>query len=165
MDYNFLCLLGLYGSFSCKQQGELDLDMAKNVVREGKKYRSKILVICVLLVFLCIAFIGWLLPLGIEYLRRLDAETAIFVIEMILVLIFLSVIPFAFYLFMIGRRIVKHERFPPPGTKVIRNTVLIMGDKARLRGQVLVFLSVVLVLIGLIGAFTTHYALHRLAAG
>lgn len=139
--------------------------MAKNVVRADKNYRSKILVICALLLLLGIAFIGWLLPLGIEYLRRLDADTAILVIEMILVLIFLSVIPFAFYLLMIGRRIMKHERFTPPGMKVIRDTALIIGDKARLRGQVLVFLSVFLILIGFIGAFYTHYALHRLVGG
>lgn len=139
--------------------------MAKNVVRADKKYRSKILVIFALLVLLGIGFIGWLLPLGIEYLRRLDAETAILVIETILVLIFLGLVPFAFYLLMIGRRVIKHERFPPSGMKVIRDTILIKGDKARLRGQVLVFLSIFLILIGLIGAFYTHYALRRLAGG
>ena len=137
--------------------------MTENVVTADKRYRSKILVVFALLVLLGVAVIGWLLPLGIEYLRRLDVETAILVIETILVLMFLGLVPFAFYLFMIGRRVIKHEGFPPPGMKVIRDTILITGDRARLRGQVLVFLSILLILIGIIGAYYTHYALHRLA--
>lgn len=42
---------------------------------------------------------------------------------------------FAVYLWRLGARIVRSERFPLPGETVIRDTPITRGDKARRRGR------------------------------
>ena len=60
----------------------------------------------------------------------------------------LSMLPLAAaatYVFRLGHRIVRAERFPPPGTTVLRDTVVLRGRAARRRGRLLQGLAVVLI--------------------
>lgn len=95
-----------------------DFDIVKNVLRADGNYRTKILLVSALLVLLGLVFVRWLLPLGMEYLERWEPRKAIVVIKVILVLIFIGLVPFGLYLLTVGRKIIEHERFPPPGMKV-----------------------------------------------
>jgi hypothetical protein len=66
------------------------------------------------------------------------------------------------YVFRLGRSVIKNERFPPPNQKVIRDTKLIEGEKARARGRILVALSLLLISFGLFGAFYVPRVLDEL---
>ena len=49
---------------------------------------------------------------------------------------------FAAYLWWLGRRVVDAQEFPPAGLRVIRDTVVLTGEKAISRGRVLKMLAV-----------------------
>ena len=49
---------------------------------------------------------------------------------------------FAAYLWWLGRRVVDAQEFPPAGVRVIRDTVVLTGEKAISRGRVLKMLAV-----------------------
>lgn len=72
----------------------------------------------------------------------------------------LPVAVLATWLWLQGLRITRAGRYPAPGVKVIRDTPVLHGDAARLRGLVLRVLAVFL---GLLAAGTL-VAVHRLVA-
>ncbi len=49
------------------------------------------------------------------------------------------------YLYWVGKRTVRAQRFPPPGYAVVRDTLVLEGGQAMQRGRVLQLLSLVLV--------------------
>ena len=49
--------------------------------------------------------------------------------------------------------------------KVITDTKVVEGKKAKFRGQVVVVLSLVLILLGLLGALYSSYLIDQLASG
>ncbi|HEX3035983.1 MAG TPA: hypothetical protein VHT73_12815 [Thermodesulfobacteriota bacterium] len=52
------------------------------------------------------------------------------------------------YLMWLGIRIIKGDRYPPPGMGVIKDTKVVRGTKARFRGGFLIFAAVVILLVG-----------------
>ena len=66
----------------------------------------------------------------------------------------------AIWMWLHGGRIVRAERYPAPGSKVIRDTPVLHGDAARLRGT---GLRVLAVFLGLLSAGTL-IAVYRLVA-
>jgi hypothetical protein len=53
----------------------------------------------------------------------------------------------AVYLLGIGSRIVRTERFPPPGMAMTRDTIVVSGAHTRRRGRMMQLLAVILVLL------------------
>ena len=49
---------------------------------------------------------------------------------------------FAMYLYALGRRVISDNRFPPHNMKTIRDTRIVTGKSARLRGIVLLGLAI-----------------------
>jgi hypothetical protein len=72
----------------------------------------------------------------------------------------LPVIALALWLWRYGGRVQAAARYPPPGARVIRDTVVVHGDAARLRATAMRVLAVFL---GLLSAGTL-IAVHRLVA-
>ncbi len=136
--------------------------MNQDILRADSGYRRKIAVICGALIFLGVVFIGLVLPWAQEYLQRLDPLTALWVMKVVLIVMFLSIIPMALYLLAFGRKVLESARFPPPGVKVIKDIKIIEGEKARVRGRVLVFMSIILMILALFGVFYTPRMLHKL---
>ena len=65
----------------------------------------------------------------------------------------------AAYAWRLGARVRDASRFPPPGMRVLRDTVVLHGSAAGLRGQLLQGLAVALVLGG-VGLFVAALRLH-----
>ena len=130
--------------------------MDKDIVSADKTYRNKVLALCFLLGLLGVLLIKWGVPLGLEYLNHLDPKTAFLIIDVTLALIMLSMVPVGLYLFKLGRTIIKHECFPPPGMKVIKDTPIDKGKKAKVKGQILVYISILFMVVGLLGALYIH---------
>lgn len=135
--------------------------MNEGIMPADKGYRRRVLAIYVVIVLLGLVLIGWVLPLTKEYIDQLEPETATSAMKTTLILVFLTIVPIALYILAFGRKVMQHERFPPPGVKVIRDTKIIEGKKARARGRVLVVLSLVLIFLGVIGALYTPYMLNK----
>ena len=136
--------------------------MDKDIIRADKKYRNKALGLFFLLGLLGILLIIWGLPSGMEYLKRLDPKTAFLIIDLVLVFIMLSMVPIGLFLLNLSRKIMKHECFPPPGMKVIKDTPIEKGKKAKVKGQILLFISLLFMIAGLCGALYIHYLFQAL---
>ena len=52
------------------------------------------------------------------------------------------------YLMWFGIKIIKADCYPPPGMRVIKDTKVVKGSKARLRGGFLIFIAIVIFLAG-----------------
>ena len=89
------------------------------------------------------------LPVVEQWIRS-DQERIIERVRMVVVaLIFLSTVPLvglAAYLFLLGQRIRRSERFPLEGERLVRDTVILRGDQAVFRGRVLQGMALALVL-------------------
>jgi hypothetical protein len=72
----------------------------------------------------------------------------------------LPVAAFAAWLWRLGVRVARAERYPPPGAKVIRDTPVLHGEQARLRA---VLFRVLAAFLGLLSAGTV-LAAYRLVA-
>jgi len=139
--------------------------MNEKIIPADRTYRRRVLIIIVVLVVIGVVLIGWVLPRARSYLEGLEAQRALGLSRVALVVLFLSIIPLAAYLFTVGRKMMKYERFPPPGMKVITDTRVVEGEKVRIQGQVVVVLSLVLILLGLLGALYSSYWIDQLANG
>jgi hypothetical protein len=60
----------------------------------------------------------------------------------------LPVLGLAVYLWRLGARIARAERFPPPGMAVVRDTVVLLGTRARRRGRLVQGVAVLVVAAG-----------------
>ena len=84
-------------------------------------------------------FQEWLSSEPAETARR--AELAIYVSAFILSA---PVIAFAIYFWLLGARVLRARQFPPPGFRVIRDTPVVGGRGAVIRGHVIQILAVCL---------------------
>ena len=57
------------------------------------------------------------------------------------------------YFWHLGYRIIRTERYPPPGLRVVRDTLVVSGEAARRRGRLLQALGAVTALASLLLAF------------
>ena len=136
--------------------------MNKDIIRADKKYRNKALGLIILFGLLGVGFIIWGLPSGMKYLNRLEPQTAFLIIDLVLVFIMLSMVPIGIFLFKLSRTILKHQCFPPPGMKVIKDTPIVKGKKAKVKGQILLFISILFMIAGICGALYIHYLFQSL---
>ena len=139
--------------------------MSEEIIPADRTYRRLFLIIGCVLVFIGVVLIGWVLPWALEYLEGLEVQRGLSFIKVALVVLFLSIVPLGAYLFTVGRKMIKYERFPLPGMKVIADTQVVEGERAKFRGQVVVVLALVLILLGLVGALYSFYLIDQLASG
>jgi Na+-driven multidrug efflux pump len=84
-------------------------------------------------------FREWLTSEPAETASR--AKLALYVAVLILCA---PLIAFAAYLWLFGARVLRAQRFPPPGSRVIRDTPVVEGHGATTRGHVIQILAVCL---------------------
>ena len=138
--------------------------MSEEIVRADKSYRRKFFTWHAIFILFGAAVIVWGLPWLEEYLRQANPKTAAGILRGWFIFAFLSIIPIAIYMLSLGRKVIKHERIPLPGAKVIIDTRPIVGQKARLRGRGLVVVSLLLIALGLSGALFTPYMLDKITS-
>ncbi len=135
---------------------------AEQVMRADKRLRLIAIAVCFGGALVGTMAIQWALPWGQRYLEQQEPRTALRTMQMVTGIVFLSVVPFALYLYWLGRRVVASRRLPPPGVKVIRNTRILEGDLAVTRGRTILVLAVILLGLGLVGGLYFPYRLGKL---
>jgi len=138
--------------------------MSEEIVRADKSYRRKFFTWHAIFILFGAAVIVWGLPWLEEYLRQANPKTAAGILRGWFIFAFLSIIPIALYMLSLGRKVIKHERIPLPGAKVIIDTRPIVGKKAMVRGRGLVVVSLLLIALGLSGALFTPYMLDKITS-
>jgi len=67
-------------------------------------------------------------------------------------LVFLSLLPLAGYMLYIGGRVIRSRAFPPPGMRVFRTGLLEQGERAVIRGWVILVVGLCVCALALYGA-------------
>jgi hypothetical protein len=142
--------------------------MEKEILRADSEYRRKFVVKYTILYTAALAagclLIFWGRPWLKSYLEGLEPGAALHFINWSITGIFLSILPISAFLFRFGQKIVRAERFPPPGTKVIRDTEVLRGGKAIARGRLFIGIALVVAVLALGSAVFFPYWLNKLAA-
>lgn len=78
-----------------------------------------------------------------------DIVNNVWVVIIACLVMIAPIVIFALYLFQFGLNCIRSRRFPPPETRVIRDTPILEGMDGVRRGQIIVGLSVMLKLLSL----------------
>ncbi len=109
--------------------------------------------------------IAWGLPAATDYLKRQPPAEALRILQWLALAAFVPMIPFGYFTWRHGQRILASGQFPPPGTRVIVDTPIVTGRAARARGAALRTLAVLLAVLGAAGAVIVPLLLERLLRG
>jgi hypothetical protein len=89
------------------------------------------------------------MPYFEAHLHNLPPQKALQQLSIGLSICSLSLIPIGIYFYRVGRKVISSEQCPPPGIKVIHDTVLHTGLAARRRGFMLVGAGVLIMIVAL----------------
>ncbi len=122
------------------------------ILRADPAYRKKMIRI-----FLSALLVGFiLLSLAIPKLENAtlakDPGKALITIKLILVLLLVIPALLCIYLLRIAINSIKLRQFPPPGTKVIKDTPIFSDAEAVKRGLILLFFALILMFLCLFSA-------------
>ncbi len=133
-------------------------------LKTDSKHRSTVLGVVIVIAVVGAYLIRSLLPLVTGHpMKQYDPRKVLTLAEMVLTLLFLSFIPVVFYMFAKGRRTIDSERYLSPGVMDSRDMQLLKGQRAVLRGQMMVFIAILLIVFALIGWMFTHFAVQSLS--
>lgn len=140
--------------------------MEQEIIHADKNYRRRLIRRTIITYLLCFLIGSILILWGLrrtqEYLGKLDCKTAYLVIKVAIIFIFLSILPLAIYFLRFGQRIIESKQLPLPGAKVIRDTKVIRGERAMVRGRMVIVLSLLMICLSLIGAFYIPYKMDKI---
>jgi hypothetical protein len=117
--------------------------MESEVIKADKKFRDLIWLSYALLTLVIIVSVRWLIPMGMEHMSRMGWHELLVTLRWLLVVILVSPTPAAIYLIRVGMKTLEHDQYPSPGRKVMFDTVVLRGAKARGRGKALIALGTV----------------------
>jgi hypothetical protein len=88
-------------------------------------------------------------------------RTKLFVAESVGILLLLAFIPPSLYLVHHGRKTLREGRYPNSGMKVIYDTRIQRGSKAKRKGHTLSALGVACITLVLLGSAATHFIFYK----
>ena len=95
---------------------------------------------------LLLAVTQWGLPMLVAYLRR-SGEDGMRRVKVVAVLAQIVPLVACFFMFRLGQRIRESAQLPAPGTRVIYDTPIVRGRRARQYGTAIIGLSIVIALL------------------
>ena len=134
-----------------------DAQAQEHIIKADKLVRTVIIVAWIVCVIAGFVMVKWVVPWSQGRLEKAEPAEALRIIQVVIAFIFLSTLPFSACLYWLGRRAVLYRQMPPPGTKVIKNTRALEGDKAVRRGRLIMGISMLLLAVGLIGGLYLPY--------
>ena len=85
---------------------------------------------------LFVAFDRYRVPLG-DWVLADPGPRVRFVFLLMAVLVLAPLVALTVWLWSVGRRAIRAREFPPPGLRIIRDTVILTGERAVSRGNLL----------------------------
>jgi len=133
----------------------------ERMIKADKKIRMLVVLAYIVAVLVLAVLLRWILPWSEGRFEQAEPEVMLRIIRIVIAFIFLSIVPFGVYLCRFGWKVVKYGQIPPPGTKVIVDTKVLEGDKAVARGKLIIFISLLLIMLGLYGGLYFPYKLGK----
>jgi hypothetical protein len=138
-------------------------------LKADPEYRRRILLLSFACVAIAFGVVLWgprLLDEHIDgYVKTRDFSGGIRFLQISAAVLFVPTLPMVYYLYRFARRIQTSGQFPPPGTKVLRDTVVIEGSLARQRGNQLLMVSILLAVMSLVGMIYLPYLFGKIGEG
>ncbi|MGI9568304.1 MAG: hypothetical protein ACR2PH_00830 [Desulfobulbia bacterium] len=135
--------------------------MTDRIISADKKYRKKVLILYLIFASLGAVSIHWGLPWVKRHIQDLEQANVLNNLILLIRFMFLSIVPLSLYLLSYGRKVLTHKRYPPFDTKVIKDTKILEGKKALLRGRLITATAVCLIAVCLIGGLYLPYKLKK----
>jgi hypothetical protein len=126
------------------------MNSARVMLPADPAYRRRVFLVATVGVLIAAALLLWVtqwgLPMLVAYLRR-SGEDGMRRVKVAAVLSQLIPLVACFYMFRLGLRIQKSAQLPAPGTRVIYDTPVVQGRRARQYGTAIIVLSIVIALL------------------
>ena len=126
-------------------------NMDQQLLPVDRKLRRTVLIACAVCIGIGAVLIQWGLPWAMRYLGQLEPEASLRVLQFMASLVFLGLLPAAWYLWSCGMRAVTFQQMPPPGMKVIKTVKVVTGDSAVARGKALMVVAALVATVSLAG--------------
>lgn len=138
--------------------------MAPEIMRSDPRLRRITVVIVIILIAAGFAFMRYALPRYVDYLRELarrDPNALVLEYRRAFLVMFSIVgalsVAIGLYLLRIGRAVLRSECFPPPHVKVVLDTKIVRGGRARRFGWFMSVSAASIMLIGVSGSAFMYY--------
>jgi len=148
--------LRAWGIGSCDSCGQ------GQMVKGDRRLRILALSGYILAVTLLILLLMWISHSGEKSLQEGEPEVVLRVAQIVIAFLFLSVLPFATYLWWLGRLSIRYRQMPPQGMRTIMDMKVLNGDEAVARGRAVRRVAFVLAMVALIGGLYIPYKLGRI---
>jgi hypothetical protein len=126
------------------------------IIKANKTYRNILFTTYGFLLIAGFVLVKFIIPQALLAFRHLELHTSFKVAELTIILFFLMFAAPSIWLISIGKKIVKHDQDPYPGMKVIFDTEVLSGKKARLRGKIYISLGYICLIGILLGSMSMH---------
>jgi hypothetical protein len=130
--------------------------MEQEILFADKQYRKRVLIILIGVIILLSLIILFVIPALNGLLQKMELEKAMKTTATILFFLFLLPIPLGFKFLSISNHILREECFPPENMKVIQDTAIIRGEKAKLRAYIFLLLAFLIFFVSIFCAFSAH---------
>ena len=118
--------------------------MHDEIVYADPTLRKRIVIWIVIIAALAVILRIWILPPILEHMRDMDPDSVLTWIKTMLIGILILPLPICAYLMVFAIRVLKQDRFPPVGTRVIKDTPVLYGQHARMRAMAVLFIITVI---------------------
>lgn len=136
--------------------------MDDKIIPADKTLRRKLIIFVLLFAIIGVFVIGYIF-FSLEHIRelakvnpRVALERMTRLFDIVLIVIALVSLFYGIYSLIIAVRVIKSGRFPPPGTRVIRDTHISTGKIATIRAISLIAIALVMILVGILGPLYVH---------
>ncbi len=133
----------------------------QHVIKADKRTRMLFILAWIVCVCVGVVLTKWGLPWAQGQLEQAEPAKALVAIQIFIGFVFLSVVPCGVYLFRFGQRVVRFQQMPPPGTKVIVDTKVLVGAKAVTRGRLIMIAALLLTAMDLASGLYLPYMISK----
>ena len=133
-----------------------------NIITANRKHRNIVPIVLAVSAVIAAVLLSYVLPWAQKVAREDEPQVALRTMRILLTIMFLSTVPFAVYILLFGRKVIRSRQMPPPGAIVLRDTKVVTGDSAVATGRIIAILGMLLVCIGLVGGLYLPYKIEAI---